>query len=312
MLCGKVGRRNAGVSPAGPAASRRRTHRAAMARAIRPRAHPPAHPNAVAKTAPYCRRMTQHASSLPPSTAPEPTYAERVRTLLERESLGTLSTHSVKHPGWPFGSVMPYALEAGGAPLFLISGMAIHTQNVVADPRASLLVMQRGNDADPLGMARATLLGTVSRIDTVTDDLRQAYLARHPNARHWIDYADFGFFRLDVTQIYFVGGFGVMGWVPSDDYATAASDPLADAAAGIIEHMNRDHADALREITRHFGNVEAEESTMVACDRLGFVVRMRTAEGMRGMRIAFPEEVRSSEEARRVLVAMVKQARASA
>jgi hypothetical protein len=255
--------------------------------------------------------MTQHASSLPPSTAPEPTYAERVRTLLEREHLGTLSTHSVKHPGWPFGSVMPYALADDGAPIFLISGMAIHTQNVLADARASLLVMQSGNESDPLGLARATLLGTVSRIDSVSHELRQAYLARHPNARHWIDYSDFGFFRLEVTQIYFVGGFGVMGWVAADDYQSAAADPLADAAARIIEHMNNDHAEALREIARHFGNLETEQSTMVSCDRLGFVIRARTAEGMKGLRIPFTEEVRSAEDARRVLVAMVKQARAA-
>ena len=253
--------------------------------------------------------MTQHASSLPPSTAPEPTYAERVRTLLERETIGTLSSNSVKHPGWPFGSVMPYALSAEGAPIFLISGMAIHTQNVLADPRASLLVTQSGNERDPLGMARATLLGTVTAIDNVPAETRQLYLDRHPNSRHWIDYADFGFFRLDVTQIYFVGGFGVMGWVPAEDYAVAEADPLADAAAGIIEHMNKDHADALRAITAHFGKLDAEETTMVSCDRLGFVVRARTSEGMKGVRMAFTEEVRSAADARRVLVAMVKAAR---
>jgi putative heme iron utilization protein len=253
--------------------------------------------------------MNQHASSLPPSTAPEPTYAERVRTLLEHETIGTLSTHSVKHAGWPFGSVMPYALTPEGAPLFLISGMAIHTHNVLADPRASLLVMQSGNEADPLGMARATLLGTVSRIDDVGDELRQRYLDRHPNARHWISYSDFGFFRLTVTEIYFVGGFGVMGWVPEPEYAAASADPLAAAAAGIIQHMNADHAEALREITRHFGNLDAESVTMVACDRLGFVVRARTQEGMKGLRIAFPEEVRSAADARRVLVGMVKASR---
>ena len=253
--------------------------------------------------------MTQHASSLPPSTAPEPTYAERARTLLERESIGMLSTQSVKHPGWPFGSVMPYSLTADGSPVFLISGMAIHTQNVLADPRASLLVMQSGGESDPLGLARATLLGTVSRVENVPDEMRDAYLTRHPNARHWISYSDFGFFRLEVTHLYFVGGFGVMGWVPRDEFAVAAADPLADAAAGIIEHMNRDHAEALREITRHFGHLDAEEVTMVSCDRLGFVVRVRTTEGMKGLRIAFPEEVRSSADARRVLVAMVKTAR---
>lgn len=223
-----------------------------------------------------------------------------------------LSTQSVKHPGWPFGSVMPYSLTSDGSPLFLISGMAIHTQNVLADPRASLLAMQSGNEADPLGMARATLMGTVSRVENVPDDWRDGYLARHPNARHWISFSDFGFFRLDVTQVYFVGGFGVMGWVPAEEYAVAAADPLAEAAAAIIEHMNRDHADALREITRHFGNLAAEQVTMVSCDRLGFVVRARTAEGMKGLRIAFSEEVRSSEDARRVLVAMVKVSRADA
>ena len=253
--------------------------------------------------------MTQHATSLPPSTAPEPTYAERARTLLQRESIGTLSTLSVKHPGWPFGSVMPYVLAAGGAPVFLISGMAIHTQNVLADPRASLMVMQSGNERDPLGLARVTLLGTVTPINDVSDELRQAYLDCHPNARHWIAYSDFGFFRLDVDHIYFVGGFGAMGWVPAEDYIAAAPDPLVHAAVGIIEHMNRDHTDALRDITRHFGKLNAEEATMMACDRLGFVVRARTAEGMKGTRIAFPEEVRTSEDARRVLVAMVKAAR---
>src|SRR2546430_8139969 len=89
--------------------------------------------------------MTQHATTHPPSTAPEPTFAERVRTLLETERIGTLATHSVLHPGWPFASVMPYALTPDGSPLFLISGMALHTQNVIADARASLLVMQSGS-----------------------------------------------------------------------------------------------------------------------------------------------------------------------
>ena len=221
-----------------------------------------------------------------------------------------LSTQSVKHPGWPFGSVTPYSLAAGGSPVFLISGMAIHTQNVLADPRASLLVMQSGNDADPLGMARATLMGTVSRVEEVPDEMRDGYLQRHPNARHWISFSDFGFFRLEVTQIYFVGGFGVMGWVPQEEYSAASADPLADAAAGIIEHMNRDHAGALRDITQHFGNLVAKEATMVACDRLGFVLRARTDEGMKGLRIPFSEEVQTAEDARRVLVAMVKIARA--
>jgi heme iron utilization protein len=254
--------------------------------------------------------MTQHASTTSsPGTAPEPTYAEKVRTLLASERLGTLATQSVRHAGWPFASVMPYALSEDASPIFLISAMAVHTQNVVSDPRASLLVMQSGAGADPLGSPRATLLGNAVRIAEPDQALRAAYLDRHPSARYWIDFSDFSFFRLDVTDAYFVGGFGVMGWVTADDYRAAAPDPLMTFAAGILEHMNADHADALRLITRHFGNLDAEEATMVAVDRLGFVVRARTAEGMKGARIAFAEEVRSREDARRVLVEMTRKAR---
>jgi heme iron utilization protein len=253
--------------------------------------------------------MTQHASSAPPQTVPEPSHAERARTLVDTERVGTLATQSLRHPGFPFASVMPYALVANGSPVLLISGMAIHTQNLVADPRASLLVMQGGSGSDPLGSPRVTLLGSVRRIDEVTETLRQTYLERHPSARHWIGFSDFSFFQLEVTHLYFVGGFGVMGWVAKSDYASAAADPLADASAGIIEHMNRDHADALRDITRHFGGLDAEEATMVACDRLGFVVRARTAEAVKGARIPFPHEVRSRDEARKVLVAMTREAR---
>lgn len=253
--------------------------------------------------------MTQHASSSAPSPPGlEPTHAERVRTLLAQERVGTLATQSARHAGYPFASVMPYALLDDASPLFLISAMAIHTQNVLADPHASLLVMQSGSDSDPLGSPRATLLGTVARIEA-TDEIRAAYLDRHPSSKYWIDFTDFALFRLDVSDLYFVGGFGVMGWVVSDDYRAAEADPLVAHAAGIMEHMNADHAEALRHITRHFASLNTEEATMVSCDRLGFVVRVRTAEGMKGARIQFPEPVTSREEARKTLVAMTRQAR---
>lgn len=146
-------------------------------------------------------------------------------------------------------------------------------------------------------------------MNEITDDVKKTYLDRHPTAKHWIEFSDFSFFQLHVSHVYYVGGFGVMGWVEAGDYASAGADPLAEASAGIIEHMNRDHGEALRELARHFSGLPAEEATMVACDRLGIVVRVRTAEGMKGARIAFPQEVRSAEEARKVLVAMTREAR---
>src|SRR5258708_34914409 len=131
---------------------------------------------------PLSRRHASGAAAADQVPAPEPTYAERARTLLHLSRVGSLATMSRKHPGWPFGSVMPYALDEIGRPLFLISAMAMHTQNVKEEARASLLVTQSDNP-DPLGAARATLMGEIFPI--AADDIpaaRKAYLARHENA----------------------------------------------------------------------------------------------------------------------------------
>src|SRR3989344_1453187 len=85
------------------------------------------------------------------------------------------------------------------------------------------------------------------------------YVARHPNAEYWADFEDFGFYRLEVADIYFVGGFAAMDWVPAADYLAARPDPLADAASGIIEHMNRDHADALVTLARVLAGAPPDE-----------------------------------------------------
>src|SRR5512134_2734557 len=180
-----------------------------------------------------------------PSTPPEPTYAERARTLAHLGHTGTLATLSRKHPGHPFASVMPYALDEAGRPLVLISSMAMHTQNLAADPRASLLVTQP-TAGDPLAAGRLTLLGEMRTVhEDEVGGVRAAYLARHPNAAYWVEFDDFGFWRLHLIDLYFVGGFGAMDWVSADDYTAAMPDPLADVSESILEHMNQDHAAAL-------------------------------------------------------------------
>jgi putative heme iron utilization protein len=224
--------------------------------------------------------------------------------------IGSLSTVSRKQPGFPFGSVMPYGLDARGRPIFLISTMAMHTQNLQADPRASLLVTQPDASGDPLGAARVTLVGNVLTIPELEiPDARRLYLERYANAKYWVDFDDFSFYRMDVIDVYYVGGFGVMGWVPAPDYDQAQPDPLADASPGIIEHMNTDHKDALVLLARVFAGVESQEAAMTAVDRLGFHVRLKTQEGMKGARIAFLREVSNPGDTRKVLVEMVQQAR---
>src|SRR5437764_13031437 len=107
---------------------------------------------------------------------PEPAFAERARTLMYLGRIGSLSTLSRKQPGFPFGSVMPYGLDDHGCPIFLISTMAMHTQNLQADPRASLLVTQ-DDGCDPLGASRVTLLGNVLPIPELEmAEARELYL----------------------------------------------------------------------------------------------------------------------------------------
>jgi heme oxygenase (biliverdin-IX-beta and delta-forming) len=251
------------------------------------------------------------ASDQPP--VPEPTFAERARTLVYLGRIGSLSTLSRKQPGFPFGSLMPYGLGDHGRPIFLISTMAMHTQNLQADPRASLLVTQEGTDGEPLGASRITLVGNVlPASDAEVAEARKLYLARHANSKYWVDFEDFSFYRMDVVDVYYVGGFGVMGWVSATDYDRSQPDPLAESMAEIIQHMNADHKDALALLARKFTRTELEEVTMTAVDRLGFHVRLKTQDGMRGARIAFVREVSNPAETRRVLVEMVQQARSQA
>jgi putative heme iron utilization protein len=126
-----------------------------------------------------------------------------------------------------------------------------------------------------------------------------------------VDFDDFSFFAMDVVDVYYVGGFGVMGWITAQEYSQAQPDPLADAAAGILQHMNADHQDALILLARVFAGTEAQEAVMTSVDRLGFHVRMKTEEGMKGARVAFPSEVSTPVETRKMLVEMVQQARRS-
>lgn len=252
-----------------------------------------------------------HHGTPPAATAPEPTFAEQARTLVHLERTGSLGTLSRRHPGHPFVSLMPYATDAHGRPLLLISRLAMHTQNLEGDARASLLVAQAGAGEDPLALARVSLMGRALRLAGAEGDAaREAYLARHENAVHWVDFDDFAFWRLDLTDVYFVGGFGAMGWVEAHDYASAPADPLADAAGGILAHMNRDHADALVAYARVLGGVEADAAEMVAVDRLGFKVRARSADGLHGRRIAFPREITTVEQCRAALIEMLADCRA--
>src|SRR2546429_8357102 len=208
---------------------------------------------------------------------------------------------------------MPDAPDGAGRTAVPIRPMAMHPQHRQAHPRGSLLGTPPGLDppreesGDPLARARLTLRGDARVVPPAeVSAARASYLARHARAAYWVDFEDFAFWRLEVTDLYFVGGFAAMDWVSAAAYSAAAPDPLADVADGIVEHMNRDHADALVAYARLYAGEEADEATMVAVDRLGFKLRLRQGERLHSVRIAFPREVRTAGESREVLIAMLR------
>jgi heme oxygenase (biliverdin-IX-beta and delta-forming) len=137
---------------------------------------------------------------------------QALRSLLSSQRHGVLATLSARYAGWPFASVTPYALTEHDEPILLLSTLAEHTRNVLADTRASLFVQ---DDApDPQAAARVTLLGRVAPVSqTELSALRERYLERHPTAANYFAMADFGLYLLRPEAVRFVGGFGEMGWV---------------------------------------------------------------------------------------------------
>lgn len=247
-------------------------------------------------------------SSLSPVLlGPTPSHAERARTLAARTRLGTLCTLARDPAGYPFGSVVAFAVTAEGDILLLISDLAEHTKNLKEDSRASLLVSDTGA-ADPLAAERVTLLG---RAQVCQDEaLREAYLQAVPSAAQYAGFRDFHLYRLAVEEVRYVGGFGRMSWVAVEAWRASAADPLAGHEAGIVEHMNEDHTDAMVLIARHFAGVEGQAARMVGVDRHGFEMTVETAEGPRRVRLGFRTAIGRPDDVRKDLVAMLKEARA--
>ena len=241
-------------------------------------------------------------------TVPTPTHAERARTLVAQMSTGTLCTLAIDPAGYPYGSFVTVAF-AGGNPIFLISALAEHTRNLAQDPRASLLVAESGA-GDPLANGRVTMLGRCTRVEGDGGRARAAFLAVHPNAAYYADFRDFGFWELHVNSVRYIGGYGRMSWIGQAEWQTAEPDPLGPSAAGIIAHMNADHADAMVVYCKAFSQAtEITVASMTGIDRYGFEMSAKTAEGPRPVRLAFPWPVSTPEDARVVLISMLKDAR---
>lgn len=265
-------------------------------------------------------RVTDHnrpAGPPPPDDASAgaraPTHAERCRTLVLSARSATLCTIARDPAGYPYGSLVSLAIDDLGRPLFLLSSLAEHTENLKARADASVLVTEPlGAHAEPLALGRVTILGTCMAVPAgERERVKAIFLAQQPRAASYVDFRDFAFYRLEPAALRYVGGFGRMSWVTASAYRAAEPDPLREAAPGILAHMNEDHADANLAYARSLLSIaDAASATMTAVDRYGFELAITTSAGPRAGRIAFDDEVTTSDEARKALIALVKRARA--
>jgi hypothetical protein len=226
-----------------------------------------------------------------------------VRRVL-KASLATLDRRS----GHPYASLVTIATEPDGTPLLLISKLALHTQNLAADTRASLLADETGADADPLAGGRVTVIGRLAPTSSPT--ARRRFLARHSSAGNYADFPDFAFYALDIESAHFIGGFGRIVSLGRADLMVdlTGAEALAAAEEEIVAHMNEDHADAIALYATRLEGAEAGPWRMSGIDPEGFDIVC----GGDARRVLFEAPVLTPGDARKELVRLAALARQSA
>ncbi len=263
----------------------------------------------IPRHAPPKGAKTQDQELLYDPNVPTASHAEQARTLAFKMGTATLCTMSVEPQGFPYGSFVTYALHEGN-PIFLISSLAEHTKNLNNDSKASLLIAEAG-EGNPLALGRVTLIGECKKLpDSEREAVKEIFTSKHEDSKFYVDFKDFFFYKLVVSEVRYIGGFGRMSWINNKEWFAAEPDPLAPYSLDIIEHMNEDHADTMILYCKTMSKAkDTSEASMTGIDRYGFEMSAMTGKGPRPIRLAFENEIKDSEEARKELVNMANKAR---
>src|SRR5580704_1509611 len=214
--------------------------------------------------------------------------ADLARSLLRRSRQGALAT-LMAGSGDPYCSLVNVASHADGSPILLISRLALHTKNILADARVSLMLDERAQ-GDPLEGSRIMLAG---RAEEAGEDeaaiLRQRYLNAHPSAEVFVNFKDFSFFRVRPTAAHLVAGFGRIVDLKPEQFLTDISDarPLLEAEQGAIDHMNADHRDTMNLYATKLLGAEAADWCCTGADPDGLDMQA----GRRTLRLDFPQRI---------------------
>jgi heme iron utilization protein len=229
------------------------------------------------------------------------------RSLLRRRREGALAT-LMAGSGDPYCSLVNVASHPDGSPILLISRLAVHTKNILADARVSLMLDERA-EGDPLEGSRIMLSGRAEEIASPDSELvRRRYLNAHPSAEAFVDFKDFSFFLIRPSGTHLVAGFGRIVDLKPRQFLTDISDAtaLVEAEQGAVEHMNADHRETTNLYATRLLGAAPDDWRCTGCDPDGIDLQA----GAKTLRLDFPERVTGPGELRRMLVRLADEARA--
>jgi putative heme iron utilization protein len=236
---------------------------------------------------------------------PEFDPGKLAKSLLRRSRQGALAT-LMAGSGDPYCSLVNVASHPDGSPILLISGLAVHTKNILADSRVSLMLDERAA-GDPLEGARIMLFGRAEQAAAEKDLLQRRYLNAHPSAKDFVSFKDFSFFRVRPTGTHLVAGFGRIVDLKPERFLTdltGAEDLLA-AEEGAVAHMNADHRDTMSLYATKLLGAAAGDWRCTGCDPEGLDMQ----DGQTALRLDFPERVTDGTSLRKMLVRLAVEAR---
>ncbi|XP_044498144.1 uncharacterized protein LOC123220171 [Mangifera indica] len=245
------------------------------------------------------------AARLPP--------VEEIRTVFDCNTRGMLSTFSEKYEGYPSGSLVDFACDADGSPILAVSSLAVHTKDLLANPKCSLVVARDPEDRTDIVITLHGDALSVPEKDVAA--FRAAYLAKHPNA-FWVDFGDFQFLRIEPKIVRYVSGVATAllgsGEFSKEEYQAAKVDPIAQFSKPVASHMNRDHAEDTRLIVQHSTSIPVESACMLDLDSLGFYVKVGYQGDTFKLRIPFPRRAEDRKDVKTLIVEMLQVAKSHA
>lgn len=240
-------------------------------------------------------------------TKPALSPADQARLLIRGSPTATLATLAVDGragPGAPYASLVLTACRQDATPILLLSRLAEHTKNLLRDSRVSLLFDGTAGLESPLTGPRLTVQGPILPCDADRAEARARFLARHPDAAVYADFADFGFYRVEARAAHLVAGFGRILWIdgPEMRFGESGDDFLA-AEPEVVEHMNGDHSAAVDRLARGAGKT-GSGWRMTGCDAEGCDLRR----GAVSLRVAFDPPLPHPRQIRDAMIALVNKA----